>query len=112
MTISISGTASGSKLNVLKTDGFKTSVENGAFSFGISKGQAAILTEEGDTTEYVGFKFGLRQYVKIKDNERNGTVVGRSDGIEAKQHQFLVRHVNGVGDVTDVWFYEDQLTAA
>lgn len=116
MTISISGTASGSsehKLELVQNGAVRQSVDMGAsFSTSVWLGAPLILREKGDTTSVAFFKFDHKQLVKVDATGQTGTVRGRSDNIDLVQKSYCVRHVDGKGDEVDVWFNEDQLSAA
>lgn len=86
------------------------------------KGAPLLLTEVGDEAKWAvvatekrgikSFAFKQRQVVKIPSGtETFGTVIARSDYANGTPDQFLVRHLNAIGDQVEVWYEEDLLTA-
>lgn len=126
MTISISGTASGSddhSLSVRRSGEAPVVYGMGAFSFTLWKGAPVVLREVGDesvlqetadavvaaTTGTVKFAFDLDQKVIVKQTGQEGIVLGRADYRDFNKHQYSVRHINGQGDLVEPWYTEDQL---
>lgn len=56
------------------------------------------------------FKFGLKQVVKIKSSNETGTVISRSDSVNAND-SYLVDYLDATGHAKHEWFYGTQLVA-
>ena len=128
MTISISGTASGGadhQLQVRAGNNLAFSQAMGGLSLTVWKGWPVVLREAGDdsvlpetaeavtaaTAGTVKFKFSLDQDVIVDQTDQKGVVLSRAEYRDFTKKQYSVRHKNGQGDLVEVWYAEDQLTA-
>ena len=128
MTISISGTASGPadhQLQVRTGNNPATTQGMGGLSLTVWKGAPVVLREAGDDTVLpettaaveaatagtVKFAFDLDQKVIVKQANAEGVVLSRAEYRDFTKKQYSVRHLNGQGDLVEVWYAEDQLEA-
>jgi hypothetical protein len=58
------------------------------------------------------FKHDLKAAVKINATNRPGTIHARSEYSRGEPNQYYVEYVSGTGDLTSMWFCEDQLSSA
>ena len=69
-----------------------------------------IMTENiVTTTDKKKFAYKIGEYVEINLSEIEGEVIGQVR-YQEDSNQYLVKYVNGVGDVTATWFYASDLT--
>lgn len=114
MTISISGSASGTpdhKLEIIQNGAVRQVTDvPGAFSTSVWKGAPLVLREAGCPLGLpTFFKFALGQPATQIATGFKGTVVARNEHINVKPNTFCLRHVDGQGNEVDAWFAEDQL---
>lgn len=57
-----------------------------------------------------GFKFTLRQRVKLDESEERGKVIGRAEYLNTC-NKYLVRYVAGDGRQVEAWFDQDAIVA-
>ena len=70
----------------------------------------SIMTEAVvNTTNKKKFAFKTGEYVKINLSEIAGEVIGQVRYQEGS-NQYLVKYLNGTGDVSTTWFYASDLT--
>lgn len=70
----------------------------------------SIMTEAiVNTTDKKKFAFKIGEYVKINLSEIAGEVIGQVRYQEGS-NQYLVKYLNGTGDVSTTWFYASDLT--
>ena len=62
-----------------------------------------------NTTDKKKFAYKIGEYVEINLSEIEGEVIGQVR-YQEDSNQYLVKYVNGVGDVTATWFYASDLT--
>ena len=62
-----------------------------------------------NTTNKKKFAFKIGEYVKINLSEIAGEVIGQVRYQEGS-NQYLVKYLNGTGDVSTTWFYASDLT--
>jgi hypothetical protein len=58
-----------------------------------------------------GFKYSLRQVVKLVESGESGTVVGRSESLAAA-NDYLIRYKAADGRQQQVWWTEEAIEAA
>lgn len=62
-----------------------------------------------NTTNKKKFAFKIGEYVKINLSEIAGEVIGQVRYQEDSNH-YLVKYLNGTGDVSAKWYYASDLT--
>jgi hypothetical protein len=125
MTISITGSASGTPDHTLVLSGLgdeRSATQcPGSFSATVWQGHPVLLTEGEDSNKFViapitsaaTFKFTKRQIViaPVSPMSVDGIVIGRADYANGSPNSYLVRHFDAHGDQVERWYEEDQLAA-
>lgn len=62
-----------------------------------------------NTTDKKKFAYKIGEYVEINLSEIEGEVIGQVRYQEGS-NQYLVKYLNGTGDVSTTWFYASDLT--